>query len=156
MTLIAAVAFAAGLAGQAAGPALPPALEQEARHIEELVIAPCCWTQQVSVHQSAAADEMRAQIRAWLREGKSEDQILDAFVAHYGERILAVPRARGFNLTLFVLPGVLLVGTGLLLAVVVRRMARSAAPASMTPAGSAPRPDATYEERLADELRDLD
>ncbi len=157
MTLIAALAFAAGLAAQpAASPALPPALEQEARHIEELVIAPCCWTQQVSVHQSAAADEMRMQIRAWLRDGKSEDQILDAFVARYGERILAVPRARGYKLTLFVLPVVLLVGTGLLLAVLVKRMARPRALAPAAPGGSPAGADVTYEDRLADELRDLD
>jgi cytochrome c-type biogenesis protein CcmH len=157
MTVIAALALAAGLAAQPAVQAgLPPALEQEARHIEELVIAPCCWSQQVSVHQSPAADQMRAQIRAWLADGKSEDQILDAFVGQYGERILAVPRARGYKLTLFVLPVVLLVGTGLLLGLLVRRMARARtlAPAGLAGA-SAPLAD-SYDERLDDELRDLD
>lgn len=157
MTAIAVLALAAGLAAQPAVQAgLPPALEQEARHIEELVIAPCCWTQQVSVHQSPAADQMRAQIRAWLRDGKSEDQILDAFVGQYGERILAVPRARGYKLTLFVLPVVLLAGTGLLLAVLVRRMARARALATAGPAGAAAAPGDSYGERLDDELRDLD
>jgi cytochrome c-type biogenesis protein CcmH len=155
MTVLAALALAAGLV-QPAAPALPPALEQEARHIEELVIAPCCWTQQVSVHQSAAADEMRAQIRAWLAAGKSEDQILDAFVAQYGERILAVPRARGYKLTLFVLPVVLLVGTGLLLAVLVKRMARARTLAAVAPGGPLAGPADRYDERLDDELRDLD
>jgi hypothetical protein len=31
-------------------------LEREARAIETMLIAPCCFSQQVSVHQSAAAD----------------------------------------------------------------------------------------------------
>ena len=35
-------------------------IEQEARRIERLLIAPCCWTQPVSDHYSAEADEIRA------------------------------------------------------------------------------------------------
>ncbi len=51
-------------ADRAAPVTLPPSLEQEARAIERMVIAPCCWMQPVSDHQSPASDEVKQQIRA--------------------------------------------------------------------------------------------
>jgi cytochrome c-type biogenesis protein CcmH/NrfF len=144
------------LATAVAAAQFDPSLEAEARRIETELIAPCCWSQQVSVHQSAAADEMRAAIRAMLQAGRSRDEILDAFVAQYGERILAVPPARGYKLILYVLPLILLVGSALLLGVIVRRMAGRTA---LAPAGGAPPPgdvDDQYRDRLANELRNLD
>lgn len=148
------LASALVLAAAMAMPQLEPAAEQQARQIETEVIAPCCWSQQVSVHQSPAADEMRVRIRTMLAGGQSREEILAAFVAEYGERILAVPPARGYKLSLYVLPVVLLVGSALLLGVIVRRMARLAAPAAAGPPGG--ESDAAYRDRLTDELRDLD
>jgi cytochrome c-type biogenesis protein CcmH len=136
-------------------PLSDPALEKEARELETMVIAPCCWSQQVSVHQSPAADDMRKDIRKQLSEGKTRQQILDAFVAQFGERILAEPPARGFKRTLYVLPVVLLLASGLMLSVVVKRMARRPALAAAV-SGPAPGPADAYQERLNDELRDLD
>jgi cytochrome c-type biogenesis protein CcmH len=144
------------LATALAAAQLDPSLEAEARQIETELIAPCCWSQQVSVHQSAAADEMRAEIRARLQAGRSREEILEAFVAQYGERILAVPPAHGYKLILYVLPVVLLIGSALLLGVIVRRMAGRTA---LAPAGGVPPPgdaDDPYRDRLANELRDLD
>jgi len=155
MPLVPALVFAVALAAPQAPPPLDPALEAEARQIETEVIAPCCWSQQVSVHQSPAADQMRADIRAMLADGRSHDEVLDAFVAEYGERILAVPRARGYKLSLYVLPVVLLVASALVLGLIVKRMAGRG---SLAPAGG-PGPgdaDDRYRDRLADELRDLD
>lgn len=145
------------LAAALAAPQLGPVLEQQARKIETEVIAPCCWSQQVSVHQSPAAEEMRVRIRAMLQDGRSEAQILDAFVAEYGARILAVPPARGYKLSLYVLPVVLLVGSALLLAVVVKRMAGRAMTVQTAGGPSADdAADGAYRDRLTDELRDLD
>jgi len=154
MPLVPALVLAATLAAPQAAP-LDPALEAEARQIETEVIAPCCWSQQVSVHQSPAADQMRADIRAMLADGRSHDQVLETFVAQYGERILAVPRARGYKLSLYVLPVVLLVASAFVLGLLVRRMAGRGAPA---PAGgpASGAADDQYRDRLADELRDLD
>jgi len=155
MPFVPALLVAVTLAVPQAAPPLDPALEAEARQIETEVIAPCCWSQQVSVHQSPAADQMRADIRAMLADGRSHDQVLEAFVAEYGERILAVPPARGYKLSLYVLPVVLLVGSALVLGLLVRRMAGRGA---LAPAGG-PAPgdaDDDYQDRLAEELRDLD
>jgi cytochrome c-type biogenesis protein CcmH len=158
MLRIFAVALALILVSATAVPAQPaasPAIEQEAKRIEAMVIAPCCWSQQVSVHQSPAADDMKKDIRKQLAEGRTRRQILDAYVAQYGEQILAEPPARGFTRTLYVLPILLLVLSAIVLSLVVRRMARQPAVAG----GPAERPAAArdaYGDRLNDELRDLD
>ncbi len=154
-----AVALAAVLLSATAAPAQPaatPALEREAKEIEAKVIAPCCWSQQVSVHQSPAADEMKRDIRKQLAEGRTRQQILDAYIAQYGEQILAEPPARGFTRTLYVLPVLLLVLSAVVLSVVVKRMARQPAVAGGPADPSVPAAKDAYGDRLNDELRDLD
>ncbi len=127
--------------------------DDEARAIEDNLIAPCCWSQPVSQHQSAAAEEIRKGVREMLAGGKSREEILDHFVAIYGERILATPRARGFNVLVYILPWVaLILGTWLLVAVV--RKLR--APRSDAPQEGAPLPQARYAALVDKELRDLE
>lgn len=49
------------------------------------------------------------------RQGKTAEQALELFAADYGERVLAAPTKRGFNLTAWVLPFVALgIGAGVL------------------------------------------
>jgi cytochrome c-type biogenesis protein CcmH len=140
---------------------LPVALEREAKVIEHLVIAPCCWTQPVSDHQSQASDEVKQQLRAWLAAGMTRQQVLDAFVERYGPRILAEPPNRGFGRFLYVTPVAVFGLSAVGLFVLVRKLTagRNAEPDSVASQAAAPREtavDRTYEERLDDELRDLD
>lgn len=131
-------------------------LEVEARAIEELLIAPCCFSQQVSEHQSAAADEARRDIRARLAAGETRQEILDAYVAQYGNRVLATPPPEGINLVLYVTPVVVLFSSIGLIVLVVRRF--SARRGAELPEGAVPAPawSADVETKLDDELRDLD
>jgi cytochrome c-type biogenesis protein CcmH/NrfF len=131
-------------------------LEQEARVIEEMLIAPCCFSQQVSVHQSPAASEARRDIRARLAAGENRQQILDAYVAEYGTRELATPPAEGINLLLFVTPVVVLVSSIGLVFLAVRRLSgrRDAEPDGESPPEAAWTSDIAA--RLDDELEDLD
>ena len=132
-----------------------PDLEAEARRIEAALIAPCCWSQQVSVHQSGAADEIRRDVRRRLAAGETRQQILDAYVAQYGPGILAEPSARGFNISLYAVPILLFFASAVTLALVVRRFVRPKAVAA--DAGAAGVAGAgQYGARLDDELRDLD
>lgn len=137
---------------------LGPDLEREAREIETKLIAPCCWSQQVSVHFSPAADQIRQDVRKMLAEGKTRDQILDAYVAQYGERILAEPPAHGFNLVLYVLPVMLLILTGAALFLLVRAMTQSTPVAAVAgpPGLPVPTDDDPYARRLQDELEELE
>ncbi len=136
------------------GPALTGAdLEREARALEAMLIAPCCYSQQVSVHQSGAADDVRKDVRLRLAAGETRQQILDAYVAQYGKRILAQPPAEGFDLALYVLPPLLLIGSAALVVTLVRRFSSRPAVAA---ADAPPIASAGYDARLDDELRDLD
>lgn len=86
-----------------------------ARALEAKLMAPCCFTQTIDQHESDIARQMRAEVRAWLAEGLSDQQILDRYVERYGARILAVPPAQGFNRLLYWMP--YLVTLALLIAV---------------------------------------
>jgi len=78
--------------------------EARARALEMKLMAPCCFTQTIDQHESEAAQQMRAELRAWLAEGLSDEQVLDRYVARYGARILAVPPSQGFNRLLYWMP----------------------------------------------------
>jgi cytochrome c-type biogenesis protein CcmH len=131
--------------------------EREARAIEDLLMAPCCFRQQVSVHQSPTATEVRRDIRARLAAGESRQAILDAYAAEHGEGVLAVPPASGSNLVLYVLPPLALVGSILLVVAVIRRLSLPTGrrPEAALPAGNAAALR-SLDDRLTDELRDLD
>jgi cytochrome c-type biogenesis protein CcmH len=140
-------------------PAQPASdLEIEARAIDAMLIAPCCFRQQVSVHQSAAADDVRLDVRARLAAGETRQQILDAYVARYGKHILVEPPAVGFALSLYVMPFVaLLLSAGLVAAILRRFTTHQPSPASGIEASAPPAPSGPDDElRLDDELRDLD
>jgi len=132
----------------------PQALEREAKLLEAKLMAPCCWAQQVSLHQSPAADEIKQNVRRLLAEGKTSQQILDIYVAEYGDRILAEPPARGFSRLIYVAPWVFLVASVGLVVVVIRRLRASPAPAKAERAVAPPSEDEA--ERIDEELRNLD
>jgi cytochrome c-type biogenesis protein CcmH len=152
VVLALALAPAQGASAQQTVDERNAALEREARQIEACLIAPCCFTQQVSLHQSEAAEQVRQDIRARLRAGQKREAILQAYVDRYGTRILVEPRMEGLGLLLVVVPAVLLVVTAWGLAVVVRRSAQH--PTFAAPAADAGA--ASLSQRLDDELRDLD
>lgn len=87
-------------------PAQNDARDKEAKAIENLLIAPCCWRQPVAVHLSQESLQIRQEIRKMLDQGMSRQQILDAYVSQYGPRILSSPPARGFNALSYVIPAV--------------------------------------------------
>jgi len=129
------------------------ALEGKAREIEGKLMAPCCWTQVVSQHYSGAADEIRRDVRRMLAAGMTEPQILDAYVEKYGERILASPRAVGFNATVYILPWVSL-ALGLAVVVLVLKKLRAAGSEGDYAERVSTPIDAKYAPRLEQELKD--
>ncbi|MFB3854031.1 MAG: cytochrome c-type biogenesis protein CcmH [Vicinamibacterales bacterium] len=137
------------------------AIEREAKQIERLLIAPCCWTQPVSDHYSADADRIRVEVRQMLSAGQTREAILDSYVAKYGQRILVEPRPEGFAAFLHYLPWVFLATGGATMVIVVRKFARRAVPgepASPGEAGrkAAPATDASADGRADREEEDSD
>jgi cytochrome c-type biogenesis protein CcmH len=85
------------------------------RALQARFIAPCCWSEPVSVHRSPAAEEMRAEIARMVAAGRTDDQIVNHFVTQHGERIMMVPRGqRSFWLTLTPFVGLALAGAWLI------------------------------------------
>lgn len=54
-------------------------------------ISPCCWTQNLTLHDSPIARELRERIQVMVSEGHSDEEIKGFFVRWYTKRILALP-----------------------------------------------------------------
>lgn len=115
--------------------ALSAEQEARARAVDDQLIAPCCFSQTVANHNSPIAESIKAEVRQMLAAGSTEQEIIDFYVGKYGERILAAPRASGFNLLAYVMPALAL-GAGLVGVVIVLRRWRR--PPSSQPAGTGP------------------
>jgi cytochrome c-type biogenesis protein CcmH len=75
--------------------------------IEDEVMCTICGTL-LEESDSPQADSERALIRKLIAEGETKDQIEDALVAQYGPNVLATPSGHGFDLTAWVVPGLVI------------------------------------------------
>jgi cytochrome c-type biogenesis protein CcmH len=85
----------------------------------------------------AEKEEMRGIISADLQKGMAEPAILQDLVNRFGEKVLAAPPARGFNLTAWILPGIGLL-IGLFLAITFVRRWHKPALQTAAPAAGPP------------------
>jgi cytochrome c-type biogenesis protein CcmH len=122
------VAVLLATAAHSSQPAFATDREADAKRLEQQLVAPCCWRQQVAIHDSPVARAIRRDIRVRLTRGESSQRVLDAYVQEYGTAILVEPPAQGLNLALYVLPPVVLLLSGALLVVLLRRFTRPAVP----------------------------
>jgi cytochrome c-type biogenesis protein CcmH/NrfF len=90
--------------------------------------------------------------------GKTAQEILDTFVAKYGEKALMAPKPEGFNLAGYLLPGALIAAGGAGLVLFISR--RKAAVSSISGATPTPAPEARASpeelERLRRALADIE
>ncbi|HPS41966.1 MAG TPA: cytochrome c-type biogenesis protein CcmH [Anaerolineaceae bacterium] len=70
---------------------------------------PVCENIPLDVCPTQACAQWRALIREKLELGWSTSQINDFFAEQYGEKVLSVPSARGFNWALYILPPVIII-----------------------------------------------
>jgi cytochrome c-type biogenesis protein CcmH len=96
-------ALAALLAMSIATPPIAPAGHVSALAIEKQAM---CVTCKIPLQEanSPQAERERAYIRGLVAKGRSEKQIKNALVAEYGPAVLALPKASGFNLAVYVVP----------------------------------------------------
>ena len=127
------------------------------KDLQGAIICMCgtCGRKRVGECTCTEAERMRDEISQLIAQGKSRDEIIQAFVAKYGsQEVLAEPINRGFNRVAWLLPygaglaGIVIVGG---MALRWTRRAQHEPPAvTSTPATEA------LQQKLDDELRDLD
>jgi cytochrome c-type biogenesis protein CcmH len=154
VTLIASFAVAAVVSAQDGTPAPYPS-DDDVNRVAKQLYCPVCPNTPLDVCETKACQDWRAQIKDQLAAGWTDEQVIQYFVAQYGERVLAEPRRSGFTSFVWLLP-VLSVIIGLTVVAQILRTwkGRRAVPASPVPA---PLPDVAPEvlERLEKELRDM-
>jgi len=101
--------------------------------------------------------KLHREVVALYDEGKSAQEILDAFVDKYGEKALMAPKPEGFNLAGYWLPGTAIAAAGLaLFALISRRRPAVATAASAAPAEAAPEATPEELERLRRALSEVE
>ena len=101
----------------------------------------------------STADQIKADIQKRIDAGMTESQIIESFVAQYGQTVLSAPPKRGFELTAWMFPFfAFFLGAGLLVAFLKRQRKETSSDESQSSAGVANEMDRSYRERLEKEL----
>lgn len=122
--------------------------EARIRDLEKTLMA-SCFHGTVAEHGDA---QMEKEIRDFVYQGKSRQEIINYYVNIYGERILARPRARGFNLAAWLAPAAVFLAGVTLLVAYLRHRSREEEP-------PAPPPETTktsFDDVIERELEELD
>src|ERR671937_2410766 len=80
------------------------AIDDGVRRIGLQLQCPVCEGQSIADSPSGLAADMRAVIRTKLAAGESDQQILDEFVASYGDGVLTEPPKHGIALGVWIGP----------------------------------------------------
>lgn len=114
-----------------------------------------CNPQTIKECACGRAEELRTSLAQDAMAGKSGDEIIAAYVAKNGQKILVSPPAKGFNLVAWAGPAIGLLGAAVLIAVMVRRWHRGSVEAPMdAPPPPSPEDDA-YLLRLREDVEKL-
>jgi cytochrome c-type biogenesis protein CcmH len=130
------------------------ALQKAAGEIYNLIMCPLCAGQTIAQSGNETSSQMRDLVLKKLRQGETKEEILQYFESRYGERILAKPNKRGFNLVLWFLPFVSVALAAIVVYVLIRRWSAREA---ITPAAHFDDDQLSeYQERLENELKQFD
>jgi len=126
-------------------------VEARAHELEERLLAPCCWTQTLDVHESPLVTEMRLEIRSRLAAGETPLAIEDSFAQRHGERVRAMPRGRTPMLTYVGWFAAALTAVLVILVLVARRWTKRTATDVRTPSEATDDPalDAQIDQAMA-------
>ena len=78
--------------------------EQRFRELIKELRCPKCQNQAISDSDADIAHDMRAQVASMIRQGRSDDEIVDYFVERYGDFVSYEPPVRAETLVLWLLP----------------------------------------------------
>jgi cytochrome c-type biogenesis protein CcmH len=128
--------------------------DDEVNAIAKQLYCPVCENIPLDACGTAACEQWRGIIREKLKEGWTEDQIKNYFVAQYGDRVLAEPPRQGFNWLVYLVPLVVFAGGGYLLYRGFDQWKKGEGPAKAKKQNvSQPDIDEKYLKRIEDELK---
>lgn len=105
------------------------ALEAKTAVVAAQLRCPVCQGLSIQDSPSELSQQMRNLVKEQLAAGKSPDEVKAYFVSKYGEWILLEPKAKGFNLLIYLLPVLLVLGgIGAIVFIVHRWTATAAVP----------------------------
>lgn len=133
---------------------LSPEKEERARRLADRLKCPVCRSQSVRQSNSFMAEDMERKIRVLVSEGKSDEEIVEYFTSRFGQYILLSPPKRGFNLTAWLVPFVV-VGVGGFGVFLATRRWRRSEPIEPSAAEEVPE-DSPYLKRLERELKETE
>ncbi len=136
--LLALAAFAVwaspglALAGEAAPAPDDPALERRVLAVSAELRCLVCQNQTIADSNAELAVDLRKRVREMMRNGSTEDDVIEYMVARYGEFVLYRPRLRVETALLWFGPALLMMlSLGVAIGIVLRRR-QSARPAILS------------------------
>jgi cytochrome c-type biogenesis protein CcmH len=148
------VALAVGLLAFAASAPAAPVRQTTTHDIEDEVMCPICGTL-LELSDSPQGKREKVFVAKLVAAGKTKAEIKDALVAQYGQSVLALPKASGFDLSAYLVPILAIVIAVVALAFSLRRWRRDGRPSSAR-GGAATAPQGEDAERLEADLRRYD
>jgi cytochrome c-type biogenesis protein CcmH len=129
------------------------AVNRDARIIFETVMSPYCPGRTISNCPSPQADELRVVIKEKLASGQTADDVKEELYSTFGDDLRTVPRARGFGLLAWVVPGIGFLAGGWAIVV---WMGRTRRPRTLASESVGMDLDPATQARLDAELNELD
>lgn len=99
------------------------------RALQDKFVAACCWNESIAHHRSPTAMEQRLELSRMIQTGRSDREIIDAFKAKYGARVLMEPEG-SLSLTAYTFPALAALLGLIAVIFILRRWARMAAKAA--------------------------
>ncbi len=87
-----------------------PAWAVTVEEVDDYLMCQCGCSMIVTDCSCGTAASMRTTISQFIAQGMGKREILEKFVGVYGEKVLASPLPKGFNLTAWILPALAVTG----------------------------------------------
>lgn len=101
--------------------AMPALADGIVDEISANLMCQCGCTMVLSTCECGTADQLRGEIRSMLDKGKTKDDIVNYYIGKYGDKVLAAPKAEGFNLSAYITPFAVILAGGGILGLIVRQ-----------------------------------
>jgi cytochrome c-type biogenesis protein CcmH len=127
-------------------------ISKDYKEVSNRLVCQCGCEDQLSVcamQNCGSATPMRAEIRERLQKGESVEAVVNAFVERVGKKVLSAPTMKGFDLTAWIMPFVMLCLGAAAVSWIVVKMVRPAA-------SPVPAPAAAVDPRVERELQDFE